>query len=156
MTWTYAPAQLLTDTTMQVRFLIGDTNVNDQQLADEEINFALTLRSSIWGACAICCDSISSNTSRKADTSTGELRTHYSEIARAYYARAQMYETKSAELGGALPVVGGISIMEKVMAECDPDRMPPVFNRGLMDNNNYPIQPAGNEPSVPTSEPNVV
>jgi hypothetical protein len=157
MTWKYDVTQLPTDPKTQARFLIGDTNQNDQQLQDEEIDFALQVRSSIWGAAAICCGSIAANASRRADTSTGELRTHYSEIARAYFARSAMYEAKSAELGGALPFVGGISVDDKMQAEMDPDRVPPDFNRGLTDNNNYPISPAGNEPSVAVdTPPNVV
>ena len=156
MTWTYNVTSLLTNPTFQARFLIGDTNQNDQQLADEEISFALSLRSSIWGAAAICCVSIAANASRRADTSTGELRTHYSEVARAYAARGAAYEAKSAELGGALPFAGGITISGKILAECDLDRVPPNFNVGMTDNNSYPVAPAGNEPSVPVVGPNVV
>ena len=140
----------------QARFLIGDTNANDQQLQDEEIQFTLTIRASIWGAAATCCESISANLSRKADTTTGELRTLYSSLSRAYHARAMAYESKSVELGGALPFAGGISIAQKILAETDPDRVSPDFSRGLQDNLNYPIGPAGNEPSVPTNGSNVV
>ena len=156
MAWNYNITQLLTNTTFQARFLIGDTNSNDQQLQDEEIQFALTVRSSIWGAAATCCESISANLSRKADTTTGELRTLYSSLSRAYHARAQAYEGKSAEMGGALPFAGGISIAQKILAETDPDRVQPDFSRGLTDNNNYPVSPAGNEPSVPTDGRSVV
>ncbi len=156
MTWTYNVSTLLTNTTYQVRFLTGDTSANDPQLQDEEIVFTLNLRSSVWGAAAMCCGSIAANASRRADTSTGELRTHYSEVARAYFARSAMYETKSAEMGGALPFCGGITISGKALAEADLDRVPPNFNVGMTDNVNYPVAPAGNETSVGTDTPNVV
>ena len=156
MTWSYTTTDLLTNTKEQVRFLTGDTNANDQQLQDEEIQFSLTIRSSIWGAAATCCEAISANLSRKADTTTGELRTMYSNLSRAYHARSMAYEQKSAELGGGIPFAGGITISGKILAETDLDRVPPNFNVGMTDNLNYPIQPAGNEPSIPTSGPNTV
>jgi hypothetical protein len=149
MSWNYNVADLGTNQKDQIRFLIGDTNTNDQQLQDEELQFSLTIRSSIWGAAATCCESISANLSRKADTTTGELRTLYSSLSRAYHARSMAYESKSVEMGGALPFAGGISIAQKILAETDPDRVQPAFSRGLQDNLNYPISPAGNEPSVP-------
>lgn len=157
MTWSYSVSDLLTNTKDQVRFLIGDTDTNDQQLQDEEINYTLAIRSSVWGASAVCCDSIASKASRRADTTTGELRTLYSGIAKAYFARAAMYESKSAELGGALPFAGGITVSGKQLAELDPDRIPSNFNIGMTDNWNMPVAPAGNEPSVPAEVgPNVV
>lgn len=149
MSWNYNVATLNTDQKNQIRFLIGDTNSNDQQLQDEEIVFALTLRSSIWGAAATSCASLAASFSRRADTTTGELRTLYSSISRAYNARAAYYEGKSIELGGAMPLVGGISIADKLAAEADPDRVPPEFNRSMMDNFNQPVSPAGNESGVP-------
>jgi hypothetical protein len=156
MTWSYSTTDLLTSPKDQVRFLVGDTNANDEQLQNEEILFSLNVRASIWGAAATCCESISASLSRRADTTTGELRTMYSNLSRAYHARAMAYETKSVEMGGALPFVGGISIAQKILAETDLDRVQPVFNVGQNDNLNYPVQPAGNEPSIPTSGPNVV
>ena len=157
MAWNYDVTRLLSNTVFQVRFLIGDTNDNDHQLEDEEIQFSLNVRASIWGAAATCCESISANLSRRADTTTGELRTMYSNLSRAYHARAAAYETKSVEMGGALPFVGGISIAQKILAETDLDRVQPAFNTGMTDNNNYPLAPAGNEPSVPVEgPPNVV
>ena len=156
MTWSYSTSDLLTSPKDQVRFLVGDTNANDEQLQNEEILFSLNVRASIWGAAATCCESSSASLSRRADTTTGELRTMYSNLSRAYHARAAQYEQKSAEMGGALPFVGGISIAQKILAETDLDRVPPVFNVGQNDNLNYPVQPAGNEPSIPTSGPNTV
>ena len=150
MSWNYNIEDLSASQKDQVRFLIGDTNTNDQQLQDEEIQFSLTIRASIWGAAATCCESISANLSRKADTTTGELRTLYSSLSRAYHARSMAYEGKSVEMGGALPFAGGISIAQKILAETDLDRVQPAFNRNMTDNNNYPLSPAGNEPSVST------
>lgn len=149
MSWNYDVESLDTNSKDQVRFLIGDTNTNDQQLQDEEIEFTISIRSSIWGAAASCCAALAASMSRLADTTTGELRTLYSSRARAYNARAGYYEQKSSELGGGLPLVGGISIADKLAAEIDPDRVPPQFNIGMTDNFNQPVAPAGNESGVP-------
>jgi hypothetical protein len=47
MTWSYNPSNLGTDTATAerlnvVRYLVGDTDVDDQQVQDEEITFALS------------------------------------------------------------------------------------------------------------------
>ena len=148
MTWNYDVTSLGSTPLFQVRFLIGDTFSNDQQLQDEELNFTLAQRGSIWGAAAMACRSIATNKSRLSDTVTGELRTMYSSQAKAYNARAAQYEDFAAVRSGALPIVGGVSVTEKLNQEADPDRVTPAFNRNMTDNLNYPISPAGNEPAV--------
>ena len=116
-------------------------------------SFGLVLfLSLVWGAAAQACFSLASQFSRKADTVTGELHTLYSGMAKAYTGRNGYFETMAAARGGSLPSVGGISIAAKVAAEIDPDRVAPNFNVGMTDNTNYPVSPAGNEPSVPTPE----
>ena len=145
MSWTYNAAEIAGSQVFQVRFLLGDTNQNDQQLQDEEITFAISTRGSIFGAAAMGALSIASSFSRKADTTTGELRTLYSSQARAYAARAETYEQQATERSGGLPYCGGISIADKRNREADEDRVPPNFNRGLTDNNNQPVSPVGNE-----------
>ena len=152
MTWNYNVTELAATPLFQARFLIGDTLSNDQQLQDEEINFSLTVRGSIWGAAAMGCASIASQLSRKADTVTGELHTLYSAQSKAYYARSQMYEGMAAARGGSLPILGGISVTEKINQELNPDRVWPNFNIGMQDNLNYPLPPAGNEtPTAPAN-----
>jgi hypothetical protein len=152
MTWSYTVSDLATSAKDQTRLLIGDINPNDQQLQDEELNFFLTLRASVWGAAAQACFSLASQFSRRADTVTGELHTLYSAQAKAYAGRNGYFETMAAARGGSLPSVGGISIAAKVAAEIDPDRVAPNFSTGITDNTNYPVSPAGNEPSTPRND----
>jgi hypothetical protein len=144
MTWTYSPSQLATSPLMQVRFIMGDTVQTDQQVQDEEITFALSQRSSIWGAAAMVCRSLASQLSREADTVDKDLRTTLSAKARAYSARANEYEVKASVRGGATPYAGGISISDKVLNEQDPDRVQPQFAIS-MDDNYLPVAPVGNE-----------
>src|SRR5579859_7821347 len=152
MTTTYDLEQLATNTMMQVRFLIGDVKSSEWLMQDEEINFALTLRPSLYGSAATCCMSLSNKFSREADSVTGELKTTYSAKAKAYAARAAYYETQAAIFSGAMPVVGGVSIADKMAMEGNEDRVPPQFNVGMTDNW-YPVAPAGNESGTPTVDP---
>lgn len=144
MTWTYDPAQLATSPTYQVRFLIGDTESDDPQLQDEEIAFSLTQFSSSYRAAAQCCRTISSNLSRKADTTTVELRTSYSQLAKNYAARAAEYDNLATTQNAGLPFAGGVSVSDKRAQEGNPDRVRPQFNIGMEDNW-LPDGIAGNE-----------
>ena len=67
MTWSYNTATIASTPKDQVRRLIGDVVSASQKIADEEILFALTLRSSIYGAAAECCRFIAAQFSEKVD-----------------------------------------------------------------------------------------
>jgi hypothetical protein len=144
MSWTYDPTQLGTSKMMQVRLLVGDTKPTDQQVQDEEINFALTQRANIYGAAAIICRSLSSQLSREADTVDKDLRTTLSQRATAYGKQAAAYEVKASVRGGGLPYAGGLSIADKIMNEANTDRVQPQFSID-MDDNYLPVAPVGNE-----------
>ncbi len=145
MTWTYDVSNINTSVKDQVRFIVGDTLAKDPQLQDEELLFALTQRSSIWGTAAMCCESLAAQYSRRADTVTGELHTLYSAQSKAYAARALFYENKAVALSGATPYAGGISVTDKVNQAEDPDRVPPQFQIG-QDDNYIPVAPSGPQP----------
>ncbi len=152
MTWTYDPAQLgtgsATDTLMQVRRLIGDVLVSDEQLQDEEIKWTLTLYSNVYLTAAQCCRDIAAQFSRKVDTVEGELRTMYSAQARNYAARAVEYQQFGMSRGGAIPYAGGTSIADKINQTNNADRVPPQYNLG-MDENLLPVGPVGNQTPTP-------
>lgn len=144
MTWTYSPSTMATSPMMQVRYLVGDTVSTDHQVQDEEINFALTQRPSIYGAAAMVCRSLAARLSREADTVDKDLRTTLSARATAYSRRASDYENQARSRGGAMPYAGGISIADKVGNELDTDRVQPAFTID-MDDNYLPVAPVGNE-----------
>jgi hypothetical protein len=149
VTWTYNLAALPTSPLYQVRRLIGDVITTDQQIADEEITFALTQRSSIYGTAADCCRYIAAQYSRKADVISqspggGALKTNYSQQAKSYLAMAAQFENNALGRGGALPYAGGISVTDKQMNEANTDRVAPQFNIGL-DDNYLPEGVVGNE-----------
>src|SRR5258707_7781755 len=124
MAWSYSVATIATTPKDQVRRLIGDVISSDQQIADEEITFSLTQRSSIYGAGAECCRYISAQYSRKTDVVTagggGNLTQNYSQQAQAYAGRADQLEYLAAGRGGGLPHAGGITVIGKQTQELEP------------------------------------
>lgn len=158
MTWTYNLAGLAAGNQKDIiRFMIGDTISTDPQLADEEISFCFALRHSTYGGAAQACEALASQYSRLADTVTGELHTLYSSKARAYAKRAIDYENYAAITAGPLIYAGGISIVDKLLQDADPDRVSPQFNLGMTDNF-VPVPQVGNEvlegnsgPGIPNS-----
>jgi hypothetical protein len=146
VTWSYNIEDLATSTKDQVRLLIGDTLTTDQQLQDEEINFAVSQRSSVWGAAAECCRSLAAKFGRSVDVTAGSSKTSFSQVAKAYTAKALDFEAKAAMGGAGLPYAGGISISDKLRQEQNEDRVSPQFQIG-MDDDFLPVGPAGNESS---------
>lgn len=157
MTWSYDlhnlqnPSDTVLGQKDQVRFILGDTNAKDPQLADEEILFTLSQRASIWGAAATCCESLAAKFSRLADTVEGTMRTLYSSLARSYHSRSKWLETKAAASGGFAGYSGGISWSDKFQEQVDPDRVEPEFAKGMTDNW-IPVAPAGNETEAATDQ----
>lgn len=143
-TWTYDPALIATSQLMQVRRLIGDTNDKDQQLFDEEINWAISQRGDSYGAGADCCLQLASKYSRDVDTVQGELHRLYSARQKAYSARARDLNRISALTGKGAPYAGGISQADKQTQVANADRVAPQFNIGMTDNW-QPVGPVGNE-----------
>lgn len=152
MTWSYTVSDLATSKKDQVRLLIGDTVQTDQQLQDEEINFLLSRRGTIYGAAAECCRSLQAKFSRSVDQASGNYSAKYSQLAKAYGVKASEYEAKVATSGAVMPHAGGISVTDKLAQEQDSDRVSPQFQVGMDDNYILPVGPAGNESGVTSGE----
>lgn len=153
--WTYDATAISTTPLYQVRRLLGDVINNDQQLSDEEINFFLTLRSSVHGAAAEAARSLSAQYSRKVDvTSPGPIQTRYSTQAGSYAKLAVSLDQTARDRGaGITPFAGGISITDKISRQQDTDRVQPSFNIGMDDNLTTPVGPAGNQtPTLPIGQ----
>lgn len=137
--WTYDATQLATSTLYQVRRLVGDVLVGDQQLTDPEVLQAINLwPGSIYLAAAECCRNIAAQYSRRPDLVQGELKTNYSQLAKAYMDRAAEMESRGNMIAGAMPYAGGIDVDDKNAVAADPNRVPPAFNIGMDDNLQYP------------------
>lgn len=144
MTWSYSISDLAASQKDQVRFLIGDTYQSDPQLQDEEIQFQLTQRSSVYGAAAECCRSLAAKFSRSVDQQSGTSKAAYSQLSKQYTVKAAEFEARAAAAGSALPYAGGISYLDKLQQEQNTDRVKPQFNIG-MDDDYIPFPSAGNE-----------
>lgn len=137
--WSYDASLFSTSTaytgTMIVRRYVGDVLINDQQLQDAEINYAISTYSNYFLAAAECARWISAQYSRKVDVVQGELKTNYSMQATAYAKRAIDLEQRGmVRAGGAMPYAGGIDVDDKGQQVADPSRVTPQFNIGMVDN----------------------
>jgi len=113
-----------------VRFAIGDTDTNDQQLTDEEIDYLLGLYPTV-NECAIACvDSLIAKYARLVSQSVGAISISYGE-------RLSNYKTLLGRLsrkrGRLIPFAGGTTISGKDTADEDTDRDPPKFKVGMFD-----------------------
>jgi hypothetical protein len=113
----------------EVRFLIGDTDTDDQQLSDEEINYLLTSTGSVQAAALGAARSLWAKYSRMVDQKTGDIDIKYSQRKDAYAALIRQLQL------GMLPVpyAGGISEDDKQVDEADSDVVQPAFTRGMME-----------------------
>lgn len=146
--WTYDGTLLSTSTavanTMIVRRLVGDVLPGDPQVTDGEINFAISEYANLYLAGAEVSRWIAAQYSRKVDLVQGELKTNYSQQAKAYTARAVDLETRGMASGGLTAYAGGISQADKDNQVNDADRVPPQFVIGMTDDL-LPVGPVGNE-----------
>lgn len=88
MTWTYTGDPNVSDRD-KIRFLIGDTDTNDQLVNDEEIQWALDEAGSIYQAAHDLCTVIASKFARMATSkSVGDLSLSYANRAETYHTLA--------------------------------------------------------------------
>ena len=96
MTWSYGGDPSANDKD-QIRFMIGDTDTDDQLLSDEEIAGAVTIYGNQLAAAISCCYAIAATFARKADTAnTAGLRVSASQRYRQYKDLAEQLRTQNA------------------------------------------------------------
>ena len=134
MTWTYSgdPATNARDS---IRFLVGDTDTNDQLVSDEEIAWT---NNQVTGSDTATTDlytvayrvmlAIASKFSRLANQAIGDMRVDLSQ--KADNARTQAEQLRA--LAGRenlvpVPYAGGISVSDKDIDRANPDRVDPFF-----------------------------
>jgi hypothetical protein len=149
--WSYYATKLATSPKDQVRLIIGDTVATDPQMQDEEINFYLTQRSSVWGAAAECCLTLATKFGRSVDQAVGTAKISFSQMAKAYTSKAAVFNARAAAMGSGMPYAGGLSIADMLNQLSNDDRQAPQFALGMTDNL-YPVAPAGGETLAQSSE----
>ena len=97
MTWSYSgdPADSKKD---EVRFLIQDTNPNEQLISDEELQFLITQNSNTLLAASYACNAIATAFSRFPDTQEGDISVNCSQIVEQYTEKAKYFRNR-ANLG---------------------------------------------------------
>ena len=141
MTWTYSgdPATNARDS---IRFLVGDTDTNDQLVSDEEIAWT---NSEVTGSGTATTDlytvayrvmiAIASKFSRLANQAIGDMRVDLSQ--KADNARKQAEELRARagrENLVPVPYAGGISSSDKNIDRENTDRVDPFFTSGQFAN----------------------
>lgn len=144
MSWTYDPTDLDTTTASGrlnvVRLLVGDTDTLDQQVQNEEINFALlTEADDVYGASGWVASTLAAKYSRFVDIELdGQLSEKYSQLHDHYAQLADKLEGQKQSKGVYLGIsAGGIKKSEMRRAEQDPDRVKPMYKR---DSYKYPCR----------------
>lgn len=141
MTWTYSgdPAANARDA---VRFLVGDTDTNDQLVTDEEIAWTNnqvtgsdTATTDLYTVAYRVMVTIASKFSRLADQTIGDMSVSMSQ--KADNARAQADQLRA--LAGRenlvpVPYAGGISVADKDVDRNNADRVDPFFTSGQFAN----------------------
>lgn len=159
MTWTYSLTDLATNEKDQVRLEIGDTDINNQLLQDEEINQALLVESNFWGGCARCCEMISKLFLRKADVRLGRvMMVTYTKMAEQWLDMAKSLRKKA--LGTVPPYIGGAYVSDKLTLAADPNIVAPQFTKDMMQNpwaapyttDSVPPVGGGNQEFLPDTE----
>lgn len=132
MAQTYTVEDIATDETYQVRFLVGDTNLDAMVLQDEEIDWLLTQEANVYMAAAAAADKIilvMAGASGAVGT-TGPVtrkRIGQTDISYANGRTSSQYETLAASLrrrGRSHQTIfaGGISQSDKDDRDLDTDR----------------------------------
>ena len=144
MSWTYDPTDLDTTTASGrlnvVRLLVGDTDTLDQQLQDEEINFALlTETDDVYGASSWAAKTLVAKYSRFVDIDLdGQLSEKYSQLKDHYSQLSDRLNGQKKAKGVYFGVsAGGIKKSEMRKAELDPNRVKPMYRR---DSYKYPCR----------------
>lgn len=130
MTWTYtnAPADFPRD---ELRFLIGDTDEDDQQLSDEEIAYLLSNSASTKLAAIASAQILQSKYARLTSKSVGGLSISYGERQAHYKAMETRFRSELGLL--VAPFAGGISKSSKTLLESDTDFNDTLVKLGMHD-----------------------
>lgn len=117
----------------QVRFYLGDTNIDNYFLTDEDISFSLIENNNnLKFTAADCADAIAAKVAREPRMKkVDNLTVSYQDIYRHYTDLAKKLRSTGARF--ANPYAGGITLSDKE-ANIDPNKTIPFFKRGMFTN----------------------
>jgi len=135
MAWSYDEGNLnITDALGRLnstRLLIGDTDLNDKQVQDEEVSFALAqANNNVYKSSAWLCRVIAAKYSRNVDNEiSGALKESASQLKVHYIALADTLEYQSQKLGGIGIAAGGITVSTVDGVRANTNRVKPEFTK---------------------------
>lgn len=131
MSWNYDSS--LGSAKDKVRFLVQDTDSDDQLASDEEILFTLDeAGDNIYRAASIVCSAVSLQFAKQITINdTRGLAFDPAMQADKYEALAKKWDQKALMSGGVGIFAGGISVSDKQTREEDTDRVQPGFTTEL-------------------------
>lgn len=100
MSWSYSGDPSSSDLDL-VRFLIGDTDTNDQQVTDEEINYMLGIYGSPYAAAYNLCVNLMAKYARQVDYTIGPESVKASQRYKNYQSLAQALKDQSMSANAA-------------------------------------------------------
>ena len=130
MSWSYSGDPSKSDLD-RVRFLVGDTDIDDKLFSNEEINYVID-QHGIPSAAYRVAQNLVAKFSRFVDESVGAVKITFSQRVKHYNELAVRLKKEASE--SALPYAGGISISDKEVVEQDGDRSIPIFTRNMLKN----------------------
>ena len=133
MTWSYSgnPASSNRDS---VRFLIFDTDTNDQLLSNEEIDYVLTKETKVHMAAAMCAEALAAKFARDIDRSVIGMSANPSRRPEFYLDLADRLRDQVGQSSSHAEVfAGGLTISGKDSLDADSDAVQPSFSIGQFD-----------------------
>lgn len=119
-----------------VRFLVGDTDPDNELFSVGEVEYALERKGNVKAAAAFLARQLAGSLPLRF---TGYKLADYedpngSDMAKAYLALAQRLEAEAIAGAGSEGIyAGGISAADKESVESNTDRVKPAFARGMHD-----------------------
>ena len=136
MSWSYDPTDLNTTTASgrlnTVRFLVGDTDTEDQKVQDEEITFSLSqTNDDVNAAASYVARTLASKYASKVTLELdGQLMAHYSDLYGHYNALADKLDYQAKKSGAQLGIfAGGINKTRIKVVRSNNNRVEPAFRR---------------------------
>lgn len=135
MSWSYSgnPADSPKDS---IRFLVQDTDENDQLVTDEEIEWIVEHEGNLYKSASKIAKTIAAKFSRLADQSIGDYSISYSDLSDKYMDLAdKLFDEAQKDIStkGVQVFAGGISKSDKRNRTLNADRVKPAFKRDMMD-----------------------
>lgn len=128
-TYTFSPGTVPLDT---VRFLVGDTDMTQPLLSDQEINYAITNYNAGLRAAWFLAKALGAKFARQVTSTAGKLSQDASDRAKAFNQLAK--ELWHQITIGAVPSFGGVSVSQKQAADSDFGSVQPSFTKDQFDN----------------------